>query len=166
MPLVKHFVHFANAAAVGYVHADKRAEFVDEFVRAFGFLFLRHADKRNAVLRERTAHKLPVVAVARGDNRAALRRIFVARQMFQPDNFDVALHGLLEFWEGQNFHEHCAELNGTFAGNAFGFFGRDVQTADYIFRRKPFSFARQEQPNKFNQSTTEAQAKFQRQQTN
>ena len=40
MPLVKHFVHLADAAPIGYVHTNQRAVLVDKFVRALGFCFL------------------------------------------------------------------------------------------------------------------------------
>ena len=162
--LVKHVIHFANATTIGYVHADCRAVLVDKFVRAGGFLLLRHADKGYAVLREGTAHKLPIIAVACGNDCAALAGIFVISQMLQSDNFNVVGHCVFEFREGQNLHEHCAELNGTFAGNAVGLLRRNVKATNYVVRGNAFAFCRNEQPDQSRQATTERQTKFQRQQ--
>ena len=166
MPLVKHFVHFADAAAISYVHTDERSELVDKFVRVGGFLFLGYTDKRDPVLREGTAHQLPVVAVASHDNCAALRRIFVARQVLKPNNFNVVCHSFLELGEGKNFDKDRAELNPTFLCNPRRFFLRNVEATADIFRRYSFALGGKEKPNQTCQAAPQLQTKLKRHKTN
>ena len=166
MPLVEHFVHFADAAPISYVHTNQRAKFVDKFIRALRLLFFSDADERNAVLRESSAHKFPIIAVASHNDRAAFGRIFISRQMFKPDNFNVILHIIFELGEGKNFHKNFAALNGTFLSNPRRFFRRDVQTATNIIHGNIFTFGGKENPNKTCEPATKFQGKTQRQQTN
>ena len=132
--VVEEPVHFANAAVVGDVHTNAGAELVNKFVSAVGFLLFSDADERDTVLRESAAHKLPVVAVACHNNAAAPAGSFdVILQVFKPDDFDVAFHGIFEHGKSQNLDKNVAEIDGAGFGDIPGGTGVDVEAGLNIF---------------------------------
>ena len=95
-PVFRHHVeHLAHAGFVGDVHADECALLDDELVRALGALLFGDADERDARLRERAAHELPVAAVRRRDD-AALAFLQRGLQVFEALDGDVVRDMLLD----------------------------------------------------------------------
>ena len=126
-PVLRHHIeHLAHASLVSDVHADERALLDDEFVRALSALLFGDADERDARLRERAAHELPVTAMRRRDD-AAFSLFERGLQVFEAFDGDVVRDMFLDNGKAQDFHEHRAEAHGRGFCDAPCFFIGNVQ---------------------------------------